>query len=157
MTGKTVNSIRPATNGELAPIEHIVHDAYVKYIERMRGQPGPMLDVYASRLSAGSVRVIEEGSTMVGVLVLPPKSEHLLLNNIDVASARQGRGFVRSLLKFTEAEAMRQGYHEIGLYTHETMRENQRLYAAIGCDESGRGIEAGYERAFMRKQLRCSR
>jgi len=33
------------------------------------------------------------------------------------------------------------------------MTENQRLYAAIGYEEIGRGTEAGYERVFMRKQL----
>jgi hypothetical protein len=33
------------------------------------------------------------------------------------------------------------------------MTENQRLYAAIGYQEAGRGTEAGYERVFMRKRL----
>jgi len=33
------------------------------------------------------------------------------------------------------------------------MSENQRLYAAIGYEETGRGTEAGYERVFMRKRL----
>jgi hypothetical protein len=51
-------------------------------------------------------------------------------------------------------EALRRGYREIRLYTHETMVENQRLYAAIGYEETGRGSEAGYNRVFMRKQLR---
>jgi ribosomal protein S18 acetylase RimI-like enzyme len=65
----------------------------------------------------------------------------------------QGRGFGRRLLEFAEAEALRQGYQEVRLYTHETMTENQRLYAAIGYTEIGRGNEAGYERVFMRKRL----
>ena len=57
------------------------------------------------------------------------------------------------LLAFAEAEAVRRGYCEIHLYTHRTMTENQRLYAAIGYEETGRGTEAGYERVFMRKRL----
>lgn len=64
-----------------------------------------------------------------------------------------GLGFGRRLLVFAEAEALRQGYREIRLYTHETRTENQRIYTAIGYEETGRGIEASYERAFMRKQL----
>jgi len=48
---------------------------------------------------------------------------------------------------------VRRGYSEIRLYTHRTMTENQRLYAAIGYEETGRGSEAGYERVFMRKRL----
>jgi hypothetical protein len=39
------------------------------------------------------------------------------------------------------------------LYTHQTMVENQRLYASIGYEETGRGSEAGYDRVFMRKRL----
>jgi hypothetical protein len=56
-------------------------------------------------------------------------------------------------LEFAEAEALRQGYGEIRLYTHQRMTENQRLYAAIGYEETGRGTEVGYERVFMRKRL----
>jgi hypothetical protein len=33
------------------------------------------------------------------------------------------------------------------------MTENQRLYAAIGYEETGRGNTDGYERVFMRKRL----
>jgi ribosomal protein S18 acetylase RimI-like enzyme len=59
----------------------------------------------------------------------------------------------RRLLAFAEAEAMRRGYREIRLYTHQTMTENHRLYAAIGYEETGRGTVDGYERVFMRKRL----
>jgi hypothetical protein len=34
------------------------------------------------------------------------------------------------------------------------MVENQRLYTSIGYEETGRGTEAGYDRVFLRKQLR---
>ena len=56
----------------------------------------------------------------------------------------------RRLLAFAEAEALRRGYCEIRLYTHQTMVENQRLYTSIGYEETGRGTEAGYDRVFMR-------
>jgi len=49
---------------------------------------------------------------------------------------------------------VRRGYCEIRLYTHQTMVENQRLYASIGYKETVRGTEAGYDRVFMGKQLR---
>ena len=59
----------------------------------------------------------------------------------------------RRLLAFAEAEALRRGYREIRLYTHQTMVENQRLYASIGYEETGRGTKAGFDRVFMRKPL----
>jgi ribosomal protein S18 acetylase RimI-like enzyme len=81
-------------------------------------------------------------------------TSYLLLDNVAVSPARQGSGLGRRLLAFAEAEALRRGYAEIRLYTHQTMEENQRLYASIGYEETGRGAEAGYDRVFMRKQLR---
>jgi GNAT superfamily N-acetyltransferase len=103
------------------------------------------------RVAEGVVWVIEEGDSVAGIIVLLPKLDHLLLDNVAVAPERQGLG--RRLLAFAENEALRQGYHEIRLYTHQTMIENQCLYAAIGYRETGRGTEAGYDRVLMRKQL----
>jgi ribosomal protein S18 acetylase RimI-like enzyme len=146
--------IRAALAADVKAVAQIVEDAYQRYIPRMGRPPGPMLDDYSARVSEGAVWVIEEHATVVGILVLRPKPDHLLLDNIAVAPAHQGLGLGRRLLVFAEQEAVRRGYREIRLYTHETMTENQRLYAAIGYEETGRGTEAGYERVFMRKQLR---
>jgi hypothetical protein len=63
------------------------------------------------------------------------------------------RQYTAARLAFAEAEAPRRGYCDIRLYTHETMTENQRLYAAIGYAETGRGVENGYERVYMRMRL----
>ena len=145
--------IRAATAADVSVIGQIVEEAYRHYIPRTGKPPAPMLDDYAARISEGVVWVIEEGSGVAGIVVLLPKPDHLLLENIAVAPARQGSGLGRRLLAFAEAEAMHRGYHEIRLYTHQTMTENQRLYAAIGYEETGRGTEAGYERVFMRKRL----
>jgi len=112
-----------------------------------------MLDDYAVRVAESVVWVIEEGGSVDGIIVLVPKPDHLLLDNVAVAPERQGLGLGRRLLAFAEAEALRRGYREIRLYTHQTMIENQGLYAAIGYRETGRGTEAGYDRVFMRKRL----
>jgi hypothetical protein len=39
--------------------------------------------------------------------------------------------------------------------TRQTMVENQLFYTSIGYEETGRGSEAGYDRVFMRKELRA--
>ena len=147
-------NIRPATAGDVAAITQIVDDAYRHYIPRMGRTPAPMLDDYAARVSEDVVWVIEGGNTVRGVSVLLPKPDHLLLENIAVDPAYHGTGLGRRLLVFAEAEAMRQGYRELRLYTHETMIENQRLYAGIGYEETGRRTEVGFERVFLRKRLR---
>jgi ribosomal protein S18 acetylase RimI-like enzyme len=146
--------IRAATAADVSAITEIVDQAYRHYIARMGKPPGPMLDDYAARVSQGVVWVLEEGVIIAGIIVLLPAPDYLLLDNIAVSPARQGLGLGRRLLAFAEAEALRRGYHEIRLYTHQTMIENQRLYASMGYVETRRGAEAGYDRVFMRKQLR---
>src|SRR5271168_349419 len=152
-TGMDEPRIRAAIAGDMPVIGQIVEQAYRHYIRRIGKPPGPMLDDYGARISEGVVWVVEEGSAIAGIIVLLPRPEYLLLDNIAVAPTRQGSGLGRRLLAFAEAEAVRRGYREIRLYTHRTMTKNQRLYTAIGYEETGRGTEAGYERVFMRKRL----
>ena len=146
--------IRAATAADVPVIANIVDQAYRHYIARIGRPPGPMLDDYPARVSEGVVWVIEEGAVIAAMIVLVPAPNYLLLDNIAVSPARQGLGLGRRLLAFAEDEALRRGYREIRLYTHQTMVENQRLYASIGYEETGRGTEGGYDRVFMRKQLR---
>ena len=146
--------IRAATAADVPAIADIVEQAYRHYIARMGKPPGPMLDDYAARVLEGVVSVLEEDAAIAGIIVLLPATNYLLLDNVAVSPARQGLGLGRRLLAFAEAEALRRGYHEIRLYTHQTMVENQRLYKAIGYEETGRGTDAGYDRVFMRKRLR---
>jgi GNAT superfamily N-acetyltransferase len=146
--------IRVATAADVPAIADIVDQAYQHYIARIGKPPGPMLDDYAARVLEGTVWVLEEGGVIAAIIVLLPAPNYLLLDNIAVRPTRQGLGLGSRLLAFAEDEALRRGYREIRLYTHETMVENQRLYASIGYQETGRGSEAGYDRVFMRKQLR---
>jgi ribosomal protein S18 acetylase RimI-like enzyme len=99
------------------------------------------------------VWVLEQGPEIDAIIVLLPAPNYLLLDNIAVSPTRQGLGLGRRLLAFAEDEALRRGYREIRLYTHQTMVENQRLYPSIGYEETGRGGEGGYDRVFMRKRV----
>src|ERR1700730_12282807 len=145
--------IRVATAADVPAIEEIVNQAYRHYVARIGKPPGPMLEDYAARVSEGAAWVLEDRAATVAIIVLKPEPDYLLLDNIAVSPARHGLGLGRRLLAFAEDEALRRGYREIRLYTHQTMVENQRLYTSIGYEETGRGTEAGYDRVFMRKQL----
>jgi len=112
-----------------------------------------MADDYAARIAAGEAFVCADARGIAGLVVLVDKPDCLLLDNIAVAPERQKGGLGRKLLAFAEAEAIRRGYAEIRLYTHVTMVENQRLYAAIGYEETERRRDAGFMRVFMRKRL----
>ena len=145
--------IRPATAEDVPLVTQIVEQAYRPHIRRMGKSPGPMLDDYAVRVAESVVWVIEEGGSVDGIIVLVPKPDHLLLDNVAVSPQRQGAGSGRKLLAFAEAEAIKRGFSEIRLYTHVKMVENQCLYASIGYQQTEIRVEQGFERVFMRKRL----
>ena len=146
--------IRPAEPADGAAVEIVVAAAYAKYTERIGKPPGPMLDDYAALIAAGAVSVwIEPDGTITALIVLLPKPDHLLLDNIAVHPDRQGQGLGRRLIAFAEAEAQRRGHVELRLYTHATMTENIVLYRRLGFVETGRGQQAGYDRVFMTKPI----
>jgi len=146
--------IRPANDRDRAAVEAIVHTAYSIYVERIGKAPGPMLDDYARLIDEGSVSVLEApDGAIAALIVLLPRPDHLLLDNIAVRPDHQGRGLGRRLVAFAESEARRLGYGELRLYTHERMTENIALYTRLGFRETGRGTEAGYDRVFMTKPI----
>lgn len=146
--------IRRAIPADRESVEAIVAAAYSPYIERIGKPPGPMLDDYAGLIAEDSVSVFDDADGgIAAIIVLVPKPDHLLLDNIAVRPDRQGQGLGRRLVEFADNEARRRGYRELRLYTHEEMTENIALYLRLGFVETGRGCEAGYDRVFMTKRL----
>lgn len=146
--------IRVAVENDLPRVAVIVRAAYAPHAMRMDRLPGPMLDDYRARITAGSLFLLEDRRTAVGLIVLLERPDHLLLDNVAVDPAFQGQGHGRALIAFAEAETRRRGLPELRLYTHESMVENIALYARLGFEETHRALQDGYQRVFMRKRLR---
>lgn len=51
-----------------------------------------MLDDYAALIDAGAVSVEKTGGVIGAIIVLLPKPDHLLLDNVAVRPERQGTG-----------------------------------------------------------------
>lgn len=153
MRSKDSQSIRAARPGEESAIRDLVRDAYALYVPRMGKEPGPMLDDYAQRVAEGGAFVLEIDGVIAGITVLLPFEDYLLLDNVAVAEAFQGRGLGRVLVDFAETEAARRGYAELRLYTHETMVENVAIYKRLGWQETHRVTEKDYDRIYMRKMV----
>jgi ribosomal protein S18 acetylase RimI-like enzyme len=145
---------RPARAAEAETLRRIVNESYAHYIERMGKPPGPMLDDYARRIEDGQAWVLEMDGTIAGLVVLEDDGQGaLLLDNIAVNPAAQGKGIGRRLIAFTENEARRRGCQEVRLYTHVLMVENIALYTRLGFRETGRVSEKGFDRVYMAKSL----
>ena len=145
--------IRPATAHDVAPVQALIEAAYALYIPRIGAKPGPMLEDYAALIAQGRVEVFEKQGQVLGVLVLIAQADGLLLDNVAVSPAAQGRGLGRQLMAHAEARARQLGLEVVRLYTNEAMSENLGLYERLGYRETHRAVQAGFRRVFMEKRL----
>lgn len=116
-------------------------------------RPGPMDDDYAARIAAGQALVAIEGGRIVGLLVTERGEGHLLIDNIAVSAAAQGRGIGRQLLAEAERQARASGLATLRLYTHARMAANIALYRRAGFAEIARVSEKGFDRVYMERPL----
>lgn len=146
-------TIRPARPGEAPRLAAIVAASYAPWVPVIGQPPAPMQDDYAARIAAGQAWVLEVEGAPVGLVVIERAADHLLLDNIAVDPARQGRGDGRAMLDFVEAEAQRLGLAEVRLYTNALMARNIALYARRGYAKTERRQEKGFSRVYMAKRL----
>jgi ribosomal protein S18 acetylase RimI-like enzyme len=148
-----VTSLRPAVAQDLGAIVALVEAAYARWIAVIGRRPGPMDDDYAARIAAGQVIVAEDAGTVLSLLVTEAHPTHLLIDNVAVSPAAQGRGLGAALLAEAERQAVRQGLAQLRLYTHAKMAANIARYRRAGFAEVARITERGFDRVYMQKPL----
>jgi ribosomal protein S18 acetylase RimI-like enzyme len=145
--------IRKATPEDAAAVRAVVQAAYQVYIPRIGMKPKPMSADYESLISEGKVWVAVEDRAIVGLVVLVLEPGDLLLENIAVAPAAQGRGVGSQLLRFTEDRARSAGRSSVRLYTNELMVENIAYYTRHQYVETHRDTGTARRAVFFRKSL----
>jgi len=145
--------IRQALIGDEAAVRQVVQAAYLPYVASIGVRPGPLDDDYAELIRQQQVWLFEDGQRACAVLVLCAEPEAMLLSNVAVDPACQGRGLGRQFIDFAEARARQAGYALIRLYTNAAMAGNVLLYQRLGYRETHRGVEHGFNRVFMEKTL----
>jgi GNAT superfamily N-acetyltransferase len=146
-------TIRPAEPGEATAIRDLVQRAYAPRVTVIGQRPAPMDDDYSHHITAGEVFVLAIDGVITALVVLIPRPDHLLLDNIAVEPNRAGQGLGRRMMRFAEAEASRQGRGELRLFTHARMVRNVDLYMRLGFVETHRASVDGFDRVFMSKAV----
>ena len=143
--------VRPASPADVPAIGQLVELAYGHYVPRIGERPAPMDEDYGEVVRLGHTWVAEEAGALIGVLVLVPGSDHLLIENVAVAPGSWGRGVGRRLLELAEGRAREAGLAELRLYTNALMTENRAYYARRGYRETGRQTVDGFDRVYFAK------
>jgi ribosomal protein S18 acetylase RimI-like enzyme len=146
-------TLRPAGETDVAALGLIATAAYEHYVPRIGRAPAPMTADYAGAVRQGQAWVAVENGQIAGFVILVVHLDHLLLENVAVRPAAQGRGIGTRLLALAEEQARRLHLSEIRLYTHQAMTENQAYYPRRGYAETHRAGQDGFERVFFTKRL----
>lgn len=145
--------LRRAGPQDAPAVTSLVRSAYQPWVARVGREPAPMTVDYARALTEAEAWVAEQSGRLVGLLLLVPGEDHLLLQNLAVAPEAQGRGIGGRLLRLAEEQARARGFGEVRLHTNAAMTENVELYRRHGYQQTHRAVEDGYQRVFFTKTV----
>jgi GNAT superfamily N-acetyltransferase len=148
-----VVTVRLADQGDVDALCRIAAAAYQPYVARIGRAPAPMTADYAQAVRDRQAWVAVEDGQVTGFVILVARPGYLLLENVAVLPAAQGRGIGGRLLGLAEQHARSLGRSEIRLYTNEAMTENLACYPRRGYTETHRAEQDGFRRVFFRKPL----
>jgi ribosomal protein S18 acetylase RimI-like enzyme len=145
--------MRRAGPGDVDELGALAAAAYQKYVCRIGKAPAPMTADYAQAVRDGQAWAALEDGQIVGFAIIIAQPGYLLLDNVAVLPAAQGRGIGARLLALAEEQARGLGLREIRLYTNEAMTENLAYYPRHGYAETHQAEQDGFNRVFFRKPI----
>ncbi len=145
--------MRTARNADVPAIEALVAAAFAPFVARTGIRPAPLATDWPTVISALGASVATLDDRIVGVLVVWPHPDHVLVDLLAVGPAEQGRGVGSALLDRAEALAREAGKGALRLHTNAAMREALAYYPRRDFVETGRRTEQGFDRVLFEKRL----
>jgi ribosomal protein S18 acetylase RimI-like enzyme len=125
-------TLRIATPADVDAITALTREAYAKWVPLIGREPLPMTVDYAQAVEIHRFDLLHVGETLAALIETVPDDGWLLIENVAVRPAFQGRGHGVRLMKLAEDLAAEAGLKGARLYTNQRMTKNIRLYAALG-------------------------
>lgn len=130
-------TLRPADAADAGTIRALVREAYAKWVPVIGREPRPMTADYDKAVRDHRIDLLYMDGTLAALIETVGEADCLLIENVAVATAFQGRGLGRHLLAHAEALAAAAGHRRIRLFTNALMAANRRLYARLGYGVDG--------------------
>jgi ribosomal protein S18 acetylase RimI-like enzyme len=124
--------LRQATPADAAAIRALTREAYAKWVPLIGREPKPMTADYEEAVAKHRFDLLYLDGILAALIETIREADHLLVENVAVSPAFQGRGLGRKLMAHAEALARASGFAEIRLYTNQRFAENIELYRRLG-------------------------
>ena len=125
-------TMRRATTADAVAVRDLTRAAYAKWVPILGREPRPMTADYDAALRDHLVDLLRVDGEAVALIEMAPTADHLLIVNVAVVPAEQGRGHGRALMAHAEEVARSLNLREVRLYTNALFAENLRLYSRLG-------------------------
>jgi GNAT superfamily N-acetyltransferase len=145
--------IRRAGPADAAAIAALTRAAYEKWVPVIGRLPKPMAADYDIAVREHLIELLEEDGVLVGLVECIREPDHLLIENLAVAPAHQGKGHGHRLIARVEELARSLGYGEVRLYTNKLFAENVAFYKKLGYRVDGESAFKGGFITHMSRQL----
>ncbi len=146
--------LRQAVPADASEIRELTRLAYAKWIPSIGREPKPMTVDYAEAVQKHRFDLLHMDGTLAALIETVQEADHLLIENVAVSPAFQGRGLGSKLLAHAEAVAASLGCDEIRLYTNSLFAMNVQLYRRRGYHVDREEAFKGGVTVHMSKQLR---
>jgi GNAT superfamily N-acetyltransferase len=145
--------LRRARAEDAAAIRALTREAYAKWVPIVGREPRPMGADYDKAVRDHRIDLLYLGGTLAALIETVDEPGCLLIENVAVAPAFQGRGLGRQLLAHAEQLAAASGCSRIRLFTNRLMAANRLLYARLGYGEDGEETFPGAVAVHMSKAI----
>ncbi len=124
--------LRRAAAEDAAAARALTRAAYAKWVPLIGREPKPMQADYERAVREHRIDLALVADELAGLIETIELPDHLLIENVAVAPAFQGKGLGRRLMAHAEQLAKELGRTEIRLYTNARFAENVALYHRLG-------------------------
>jgi ribosomal protein S18 acetylase RimI-like enzyme len=124
--------LRQAVAADADAIRELTRTAYAKWVPLIGREPKPMTADYHAAVARHRFDVLHVDGILAALIETIREPDHLLVENVAVLPAFQGRGLGRRLMAHAETLAGSMGLGEIRLYTNQRFAENVALYRKLG-------------------------
>ncbi len=124
--------LRRAGAADAAVVRELTREAYAKWVPLIGREPKPMVADYEQAVRRHLIDLLYLDGALAGLIELIPEADHVLIENLAITPAFQGRGLGEHLLVHAEALAASLGHDEIRLYTNKLFAANVAFYLKRG-------------------------
>jgi ribosomal protein S18 acetylase RimI-like enzyme len=124
--------LRQAVAADATAIRSLTRAAYAKWVPLIGREPKPMTADYEEAVRHHRFDLLQAEGELAALVETIWEPGYLLIENLAVAPAFQGRGLGRMLMAHVEELAAASGLAETRLYTNKLFARNLEFYARLG-------------------------